>query len=178
MVGDATRQFDAVATANWTRPLPVIQRRGLHTRWRFVAVVAAGGVVGTAARESLELVLPQSRFPFAVFTVNLLGAFLLGFLVEALARRGADKGVRRVLRLGLGTGMLGGFTTYGTLALGVAGLAATLHPISLAHPMMLLSAGAYGVGTVVAGALATFFGILLAALVRPERERPNGELPA
>jgi CrcB protein len=54
--------------------------------------------------------------------VNVAGAFALGLLLAALARRGPDRGRRRMLRLLLGTGLLGGFTTYSTLAVDTAGL--------------------------------------------------------
>ncbi len=37
---------------------------------------------------------------------------MLGALLESLARRGPDEGRRRAIRLLVGTGGLGGFTTY------------------------------------------------------------------
>jgi CrcB protein len=100
--------------------------------------------------------------PWAVLAANLVGAFALGVLLEALVRRGADHGARRTLRLLLGTGFLGGFTTYSALVTdtavlwgsGAAGLA-TL----------------YSLGTLLVGALATVAGILLAAALH--RRRPD-----
>ncbi|HEU0257283.1 MAG TPA: CrcB family protein [Microbacteriaceae bacterium] len=137
--------------------------RPLHRYWRFVGVVAAGGVVGTACREGFTFAVPEAgSVPWLVFGINVLGALALGFLTAALVRRGADRGVRRVIRLGLGTGLLGGFTTYSTLAVGVA---------SLAQADENWRALAYGLGSVLAGALAAFAGILLAVVVRPGRER-------
>lgn len=157
-----------------TGPLPVVHARPLHMRWQFIGVVAAGGVVGTAAREGLALVLPGGGFPAAVFTVNLAGAFLLGFLLEALARRGRDVGLRRLMRLGLGTGVLGGFTTYSTLAVGAAAMAFPGSPMGFAGGAAALGAIGYSVGTVVAGASATFAGILVAHFVRRQGV-PRGE---
>ena len=64
------------------------------------------------------------HLPWAIVLANIVGAFLLGLLYAALAtmhRRGARR--RRRLRLLLGTGFCGGFTTYSTLALGVVLLA-------------------------------------------------------
>ncbi len=124
-----------------------------------LAIVFLGGTLGTAAREALGLALPASAgIPWAILTANLVGAFALGLLLEALVRRGPDHGIRRRLRLLLGTGFLGGFTTYSALATDTA---------------LLLGAGdgwvaaAYGIGTVVVGAVATFAGILLGSLTHP-----------
>jgi CrcB protein len=72
--------------------------------------------VGTALRALAEAALPTAGFPVATLGVNVLGSFLLGLLLETLRHRGPDTGGRRLLRLGLGTGLLGGFTTYSTLA--------------------------------------------------------------
>ncbi|MFZ4896524.1 fluoride efflux transporter FluC [Plantibacter sp. Mn2098] len=91
--------------------------RPIHLRWQYLALVAAGGTIGTAAREALSLAIPPvSGIPVAILSINVAGAFTLGVLLEALARRGPDAGTRRTLRLFLGTGFLGGFTTYSALA--------------------------------------------------------------
>ncbi|MCX7520878.1 CrcB family protein [Microbacterium sp. STN6] len=142
---------------------PAAHFRPLHLRWHFIALVALGGAVGTAAREGLALAVPDfGGLPTTIFGINVVGAFLLGLLLETLALAGPDAGGRRVLRLLVGTGMLGGFTTYSTFATG-AGL--------------LLDGGSiwlsvlYGVGTVVIGAAATFGGIVLAASVHNARSR-------
>lgn len=124
-----------------------------HLRPGPVGLVLLGGTAGTAAREALSLAFPPvNGIPVAIFAVNLTGAFLLGLLLEALIRRGPDRGRRRGLRLLLGTGFMGGFTTYSALA---------------ADTALLLGSGsagagiAYGLATVALGALATWTGILL-----------------
>lgn len=128
--------------------------RPVHQRAGFVLLVALGGVVGTAGREGVALLLPTSDVPWATVVVNLVGAFVLGALLETLLRRGSDDGPRRLVRLGVGTGVLGGFTTYSSLATdtvllrGDAGLAL-----------------AYAIGTVLLGALATLAGIAAASRV-------------
>ena len=80
--------------------------------------MAAGGALGALLRLAVAEALPTSprSWPTATFVTNLLGAFLLGVLLEVLARRGPDTGHRRTVRLALGTGLLGAFTTYSTLA--------------------------------------------------------------
>ena len=51
-------------------------------------MVMCGGVLGAAARETVELAVPTSRqgFPAATFAINLCGAFVLGLVIEALVR--------------------------------------------------------------------------------------------
>lgn len=88
-----------------------------HTRWSLIALVALGGAIGTAVRAALAQALPTvDGISWTVLAINFVGAFCLGLLLDALARRGPDVGRRRVLRLFVGTGVLGGFTTYSTLA--------------------------------------------------------------
>ncbi len=90
-------------------------QRAAHLRPALVAWVALGGVCGTAARIAVTGAVPRpDGLPLATVAVNLLGALALGILLEALARRGPDRGGRRVARLLLGTGFCGGFTTYST----------------------------------------------------------------
>lgn len=98
---------------------PANQRPGL------VAVVALGGAVGTAARFGLARAVPAiGGWPTATFVANLTGAFLLGLLLEALLARGPETPATRRVRLALGTGLLGGFTTFSSLAIEVERLAA------------------------------------------------------
>lgn len=74
-------------------------------------------MAGTLARFGLAGVLPvPAGLPLGIFLINITGAFALGLLLEALAQRGPDEGRRRALRLLVGTGFLGGFTTYSALA--------------------------------------------------------------
>lgn len=120
-----------------------------------ILVVALGGAIGTGARYGLTIVLPaQDGLPVATLIANLSGAFLLGVLLETLARTPPETRGRRVIRLGLGTGVLGGFTTYSALALEV-------HDLFSEHNHAL--AVGYGVGSVVLGVLACFLGVLLSS---------------
>lgn len=82
-------------------------------------LVFAGGTLGTAAR--MTLVVPQDTVWATIGTavVNLLGAFALGYLNGAMMRRPATAR-QRSTRLFLGTGMLGGFTTYSAFAVQAA----------------------------------------------------------
>lgn len=148
-------QFDSELVAERPSP-PVsthIRPRAAHRSPANIALVAVGGTIGTGLRYGLTLVMPPiARIPVAIFTVNIVGAFLLGLLLETLSEFGPDHGWSRRLRLGIGTGVLGGFTTYSTLAADNVSLA-------LASPMIAL---AYGVGTVIIGGIASAVGIAVA----------------
>lgn len=88
----------------------------LHPAW--LALILLGATAGTAARAGLEAAFAPGagQWPWVTFWINVLGSFALGGLLEGLSGAGPDVGVRRWLRLGLGTGLLGGFTTYSTFA--------------------------------------------------------------
>ena len=77
---------------------------------RAVALVSAGGVVGALARYGLGVAWPHPPhgFPWATWAVNVSGSFLIGVLMTALAHR------HPYLRLFLGVGLLGGYTTFAT----------------------------------------------------------------
>jgi CrcB protein len=124
-------------------------------RTRYVAVVGVGGAAGTAAREALSVLIPPvGALPLAILLINLAGALALGAILDSLVRRGGDSGRRRLVRLTVGTGFLGGFTTYSTLATGTALLLTGRNP-GLAV--------AYAAGTLLLGAAATYAGIAFSA---------------
>lgn len=131
--------------------------RPLYLRPSSILIVAIGGAVGTAIREGLSLRFPAvDAIPYTIGAINVVGAFLLGMLLESLARRGPDVGARRRLRLLLGTGVLGGFTTYSTFALDTAALIGDGRTVA---------GTAYGLVTGIVGAAATVGGIAVAALM-------------
>jgi fluoride exporter len=134
----------------------------LHLRPSALAWVFGGGIVGTALRYELENLLPHDAvgWPWATFLINLSGAFILGGLLEALARLGDDSGWRQRARLCAGTGGCGAFTTYSTFALEVVLLGRHGH---------LPTAIAYGVLSVVGGLIAAWLGIVVAASVHRRR---------
>jgi fluoride exporter len=75
-------------------------------------LVSAGGAVGTAARYLMSVALARAlgpELPYGTFAVNVIGSFLLGVVMHA----GLDTAAPiPTARLVLGTGVLGGFTTY------------------------------------------------------------------
>ena len=82
-----------------------------RVRFADASAVFCGGALGTMAR---AIVIPDAQ-PIGVFVVNLVGAFLLGVVVGALLRIATSHRAAR-WRLFLGTGLLGGFTTYSAFA--------------------------------------------------------------
>lgn len=140
--------------------------RTVWLRPAFLWLVFAGGTLGTAARAALVTTFPSvNGVPYTVLVINLCGAFLLGTLIEQLVRRGPDVGRRRALRLLLGTGFMGGFTTYSSLATDTA---------VLLRSGMTVSGIGYALATVVLGAMATATGIVIAG--RAGRPRPRGKV--
>lgn len=79
-----------------------------------LAAIFAGGFIGAVARSSLAQSLPvhPDSWPWATFTVNVLGALLLGYLITRLQERLAPSMYRRAF---LGTGFCGALTTFSTL---------------------------------------------------------------
>jgi len=145
---------------------PARPPRPVHLRWRYVGLVALGGALGTGAREALSMLIPGlGAFPLAIFLINVSGAFALGLLLELLLRTGPDEGRRRRLRLLIGTGFMGGYTTYSTLAVGVAQ--------SLVDGQAAIGV-LYGILSVIVGAAAGFAGIVLAAGVHRRRTAAGG----
>ena len=139
--------------------------RPIHLRPGALLLVFAGGTLGTAAREALSLAFPPlGGIPYAIFCINISGALLLGVLLESLVRRGPDHGGRQRLRLLLGTGVLGGFTTYSALATDAA------HLIGSGSIGLGL---AYGVGTILIGAVATWVGIAVASAAHGRGQHPT-----
>lgn len=143
-------QQDIVAS-----PSPSAVAVAPHRQLRYVVAVGVGGAVGVATRYLLTTIIaPTTGQPVVTLGINLLGSFLLGLLLEALVRCGPDAGRRRLIRLMIGTGGLGGFTTYSTLAVDVQGF------LRAGQPLIMVG---FGLGSVLLGVVAAAAGIVVGA---------------
>lgn len=83
---------------------------------RVLLAVAAGGVLGALGRYGVGLALPADG-RWATLVVNATGCLLIGVLAAVL-----DEAAHPVARAFLGTGVLGGYTTFSAYAVDVARL--------------------------------------------------------
>lgn len=116
-------------------------------------LVFVGGGIGAALRHAVNrgaLALLGPSLPFGTLMVNVLGSFLMGVLAAALLARGeGDQSVR----LFLGTGVLGGFTTFAAFS---------LDAVLLWEKAEWLALGAYVIGSVVLSLGALLIGMFAA----------------
>lgn len=99
---------------SWPRSVdPDAPGRRPRRRWTLL-LIGIGGAAGTLLRFGIEAAVPvgANGWPSATFVINITGALVLAAFLELLVLTGPDSGWRRRLRLTVGTGMLGGFTTY------------------------------------------------------------------
>jgi CrcB protein len=124
-----------------------------------IIAVAAGGAIGALARYGLLLAWPAlpGGFPWGTFVVNLSGCLAIGVLMVLVTE---VRPVHPLVRPFLGTGVLGGFTTFSAYADEVR---------ALFRPEWMVVAAAYLAGTLVAALAATAAGVWLARrlAVRP-----------
>jgi crcB protein len=115
-------------------------------------LVMFGGAIGAGFRYHLGRIALQNMgpgFPWGTFIANLLGGFLMGVLAGTLVRA-VDGG--EPLRLFLGVGVLGGFTTFSAFSL------ETYNMLVRGDYMM---GAAYAVSSVTGSIIMLFLGILL-----------------
>lgn len=117
--------------------------------------VALGGAIGSVLRYQVGRGLtywlgPQAvmAFPWATLAVNLLGSLAMGLLAGWLARQGEGGDPLRLL---LGVGLLGGFTTFSAFSLEL---------MILVERGQAGQAFVYGAVSVLAGLSALYIGLI------------------
>jgi len=83
--------------------------------WGKILALSVGGVAGVNARYWLGVWINRwasSQFPWATFSINVSGAFAIGFLTALLARWSPHSHLRLLVLVGF----LGGYTTFSTFA--------------------------------------------------------------
>ncbi|MDE1174583.1 MAG: fluoride efflux transporter CrcB [Parvibaculaceae bacterium] len=117
-----------------------------------ILVVAAGGALGSVARYLVgvwSMRLFGIGFPWGTLAVNLVGAFVIGLVVELSALK---LQLAPETRLFIVTGILGGFTTFSAYALEVSTLMQRGN-----HALAAL----YAFGSIIAGVGAIFLAIFI-----------------
>jgi CrcB protein len=71
-------------------------------------LVAFGGGLGSVGRYFISFVFATKKFPFATFSVNMIGSFLIGFLMSYIIKQANGQTWQMLLI----TGFCGGFTTF------------------------------------------------------------------
>lgn len=105
---------------------------------RRLLLVVIGGMLGTAARLGIGFLVPDAGgFPVATLIANVIGALLIGLLAARLS--GSSE-----RRMFLGTGILGGFTTYSAFAVGTVGLWSQGPLLAAAYAALTIALGVAG----------------------------------
>ena len=113
--------------------------------------VAIGGFFGAILRYLIGTLLIS---PISTFTVNLIGSFFLAWLLTFATEK---KKLSKEVTIGIGTGLLGSFTTFSTFSVD------TVQLFSSSVPLAIL----YVTGTIVLGLLFSYLGYKVA---RKERK--------
>ena len=106
-------------------------------------IVCGAGAAGCGARYLVALALGPRPFPYATLIVNLVGSFLIAFVMEVSLRIAAFP---PNLRLALTTGFMGGLTTYSSFNFETTTLAS-----QHAWTRVILNVGATLIGCMLAG---------------------------
>jgi CrcB protein len=117
----------------------------------FVLLALAGGV-GAALRFVVDGAVRQAvgtRWPWGTALINVSGSFLLGLLTGL-----AGRGMPPELLLVLGTGLLGGYTTFST---------ASVETVRLLQQRRVAASMTYGLGVLVITIAAALLGLALGA---------------
>ena len=116
-----------------------------------VLLIFFGGGVGSLLRYGLSRWINNTvitEFPLGTFLVNIIGCFLIGFIIYYVERYGEHAQQWRLL---LVTGLCGGFTTFSAFS---------LENVQLLTDQRIFIFLAYTAGSVILGLLATYLGLL------------------
>ncbi len=114
-----------------------------------ILIIGLGGFVGAVARYGLSGLLHKqfgSNFPYGTFAVNIMGCFCIGALMYFVD---AKPVVSQNLRLFLGIGLLGAFTTFSTFG---------YETLALLGDKEFVRATIYVLGNVIIGVAAVWLG--------------------
>lgn len=119
--------------------------------WALFVAAAAAGAPARYLVDGLVQDRTSGAFPWGTFAVNVSGCFLLGLLVGLATDHGLDPN----LRIAIGTGGIGAYTTFSTF---------TFETVRLAEEGAVNEAVRNVVGNIVAGLVAAGVGLGIVAL--------------
>ncbi|WP_458123789.1 fluoride efflux transporter CrcB [Paenibacillus sp. Z3-2] len=125
-----------------------------------ILYIGAGGFLGTSTRYAIQLGIPAAHvgFPWAVLLINAIGSLFLGWFFTIAV---PDK-ITPQLRLAIGTGFTGAFTTFSTF---------TLDIVRLSEGGEWAKAAIYTLVSVLAGVLLCALGIRLGQRILGSRSQ-------
>lgn len=75
-----------------------------------LVLIFIGGGLGSVGRYSISQLITYKNFPLATFVVNIVGSFIIGFLLSSSISQNQN------LKLLLAIGFCGGFTTFSSFS--------------------------------------------------------------
>ena len=120
--------------------------------FRLMLLAGCGGFLGTCCRyltNRLYLSYFNTTLPFATFTVNILGCFIVGLILGFLNKSGI---VSPKLNAFLVVGFCGGFTTFSTFS---------FETFTLGLNGEFITSILYVVASIIAGLLSVWFAMLI-----------------
>ncbi|AMV59764.1 CrcB protein [Pediococcus damnosus] len=122
-------------------------------------IIGIFAFVGGISRYGLDHLIPfGDYFPVATLVINVLGSFLLALVTTAWS---LNERISARLTLGIGTGLIGAFTTFSSFSLEIFDLLVNHHYLlGIAYATLSLVSGVVGAG------LGVFLG---------EKLKPTGE---
>ncbi|MDC3412866.1 fluoride efflux transporter CrcB [Aquibacillus sp. 3ASR75-11] len=127
-----------------------------------VLAVGIGGFIGAILRYLVGEWIPSTNgFPFGTWTVNLIGCLILSWFFTITSKRWS---INPNLKLAIGTGLIGSFTTFSTFS---------VETINLIQNSQFMIALLYILLSVIGGIGLAFTGARLASF-QPNRKREEG----
>lgn len=112
----------------------------------FIAIFF-GGAIGAGIRAGFGFLPGATKWPWVIFAINLIGAFILGLIDSLVALRASKHPGLKKFASFAGTGIMGAFTTYGTFVDQTRGLWLSSSPYAaVAYALASLAAGVFLAG--------------------------------
>lgn len=119
------------------------------------------GMIGALLRYGLDALMNDGAFPAGTLIANLLGCFLLAFIIQYIARVSS---LPPKIISAVGTGLIGSFTTFSTFA---------LESSTFLQAGEFVYAGAYMFASLFGGLLACTLGYRLSVVLLIRKRRSH-----